>query len=186
MSARKLYIKNMVCPRCIKVVKEELEKLGLSVDYITLGEVHTSGEADLNLIKNTLLENGFELLDDKQKQTVEKIKVLIIDRIHHSKEDLTPGFNFSGYLSEKMNLSYQYISTLFSSVEETTIEKFIINQKIEKVKEYLVYDELNLNEISYRLGYSSLQHLSNQFKRITGFSPSQFKKLKDKRRNPIG
>jgi len=183
-----ILIKNMVCNRCIKVVREEFEKLGLNVKNIILGEVviDTPDERiDMTKIKSVLEENGFELLDDRQTKLIEKIKILIIELIHHNKERDLSGINFSEYLSNNINLSYQYLSTLFSSTEGITIEKFIINQKIEKVKEMLIYDELTLSEISYQLGYSSVQHLSSQFKKITGLSPTEFKHLKNKSRIPI-
>ncbi len=183
-----ILIKNMVCNRCIKVVREEFEKLGLNIKNIILGEVVIDipdERIDMTKIKSVLEENGFELLDDRQTKLIEKIKILIIELIHHNKERDLSGINFSEYLSNNINLSYQYLSTLFSSTEGITIEKFIINQKIEKVKEMLIYDELTLSEISYQLGYSSVQHLSSQFKKITGLSPTEFKHLKNKSRIPI-
>jgi AraC-like DNA-binding protein len=127
--------------------------------------------------------NGFELIDDKQAKVIENIKIEVINMIQNY--DVSKKINFSTYISRKLGMSYQYISSLFSSMEGITLEKYIINQKIEKVKELLVYDELNLNEISYKLDYSSVQHLSNQFKKVTGFTPSEFKKLKTKPRIPI-
>ncbi len=176
-----IYIKNMVCNRCIKVVKEELSKLDLKVINIKLGEATietTQKDLPLHKIKTTLIENGFELIGDAQSKIIEKIKVLIINKIHYS--DLNnEKFNFSKYLANEMGMNYSYLSSLFSSTEGLTIEKFIIDQKIEKVKELLVYNELTLSEIAYSLGYSSVQHLSNQFKQITGMNPSQFKKLKN-------
>ena len=178
----------MVCPRCIKVVKDELTKIGLSIKKVELGEATVEiNNKSLNLdeIKNVLENNGFELLDDKQGKLVEKIKTLIIDKIQNTKPGELEKFNFSKYLSENLNVTYQYLSHLFSSLEDTTIEKYIINQKIEKVKELLVYDELTLSEISYNLGYSSVQHLSSQFKKITGFTPSHYKGLKHKKRIPL-
>ncbi|MGE5848069.1 MAG: AraC family transcriptional regulator [Ignavibacteria bacterium] len=183
-----LYIKNMVCPRCIKVVKEELEKLNLNVKHVQLGEAFIEtrdSEIDISKIKEVLENNGFELLDDKQAKIIENIKLRIIELIHQNSNDKFLNVNFSAYLSEKLNMSYQHLSSLFSSKEGITIEKYFINQKIEKVKELLVYDELTLSEISYKLGYSSVQHLSNQFKKVTGFTPSEFKKLKIKPRIPI-
>jgi AraC-like DNA-binding protein len=182
-----LYIKNMVCNRCIKVVKEELEKLGFVVDKIALGEAVISTENDkvpFEKIKDALNENGFELIDDKNAKLIERIKVLIINKIHHSSNELEK-FNFSKFLTEEIGMNYSHLSSLFSSMEGTTIEKFIIHQKIEKVKELLAYNELTLSEISYQLGYSSVQHLSNQFKQITGLNPSFFKKLKEQKRTPI-
>ncbi|HVO72682.1 MAG TPA: AraC family transcriptional regulator [Ignavibacteriaceae bacterium] len=183
-----LYIKNMVCPRCIKVVKEELEKLNLNVKNVQLGEavIESEGEEiNISKIKEVLQNNGFELLNDRQAKIIEKIKLRIIELIHHNANDQLLNENFSSYLSDKMNMSYQHLSSLFSSKEGITIEKYFINQKIEKVKELLIYDELTLSEISYKLGYSSVQHLSNQFKKVTGFTPSEFKKLKNKPRIPI-
>jgi AraC-like DNA-binding protein len=131
-----------------------------------------------------LKENGFELIDDKKSKLIDSIKTLIIEKIHHSGEGREV-INYSDYISGKIGYDYSYLSNLFSSVEGTTIEKYIILQKIEKVKELLVYDELTLNEISYQLDYSSVQHLSSQFKKITGLTPSHFKKLKENKRKPL-
>ena len=175
----------MVCPRCIKVVKDELTKLGLNVKNVELGEatIETNNKpVNLEQIRNILETNGFELLDDKQGKLVEKIKTLIIEKIQNTKDGELERFNFSKYLSENLNVTYQYLSHLFSSLEDITVEKYIIHQKIEKVKELLVYGELTLSEIAYNLGYSSVQHLSNQFKKITGFTPSHYKNLKYKKR----
>lgn len=188
MRTATLYIKNMVCGRCIKVVREELENLGYDVAGVELGEATISSandEIDFGQIKKILEENGFELLDDKHKRLIEKIKTAIIQIIQDSREKELEGFNFSKYLSDNLNLSYQYLSNLFSSLEDVTIEKFIIHQKIEKVKELLVYGEMTLSEISYQLGYSSVQHLSSQFRKITGFTPSHYKNLKNKKRNTL-
>lgn len=181
------YIKNMVCPRCIKVVREEFEKIGLLIESIKLGEVVVAGkisEQQSNQINKLLLENGFELISDKKSRLIDKIKTEIIDIIHHNKE-IPLSLNFSEYLSNEIGTDYSYLSTLFSSVEGSTIEKYIILQKIEKVKELIVYDELSLSEIAYNLDYSSPQHLSNQFKKITGLSPSHFKNIKGINRKPI-
>ena len=187
MNKKTLYIKNMVCNRCIKVVKEELEKLGLKVENVILGEAVVSSlkEIDDNQIKDVLEQNGFELIDDKQAKVIEKIKIIVIELIQNQSEDKLTGINFSDYISEKIEKSYQYISSLFSSHEGVTLETYIINQKIEKVKELLIYNELSLTEISYRLGYSSVQHLSSQFKKITGLTPSEFKHLRKKVRKPL-
>ena len=182
-----LYIKNMVCDRCIKVVSEELTKVGYEVIKIKLGEAvidYANKKHDLDVIRNVLLKNGFELVDDKHSKLIEKVKVLIIEKIHHQTGGLEK-FSFSKYLSNELGVNYSQLSSVFSSCESITIEKFIIKQKIEKVKELLTYDELTLSEIAFKLGYSSVQHLSNQFKQITGLNPTYFKKLKDHRRNPL-
>ncbi len=187
MEKATIHIKNMVCNRCIKVVKEELEKLGLQVNEISLGEAVIQSESKINydLINMTLKENGFELIDSRHSRIIEKIKVTIIETIKEMSEGKAAEVHFSELLQEKLNLSYQYLSGLFSSSEGITIEKYIILQKIEKVKELIVYDELSLSEIAYRLGYSSVQHLSNQFKKVTGLSPSHLKKIKDIKRKPL-
>lgn len=184
MATKILHIRNMVCDRCIRVVKEELEKLNFQVENVKLGEAIIASEnvIDQAGIKKVLEENGFELIDDKQAKLVEEIKIAIIDLIHSQPENKPEKTSFSKYLSNKFYMSYQHISSVFSSKEGITIEKYFINQKIEKAKELLVYDELTLSEISYKLGYSSVQHLSNQFKKTTGFTPSEFKRLKNKNR----
>lgn len=182
-----LNIKNMVCNRCIKVVNEEMEKLGYEVLEISLGEVviFSNGNIDLIKIKTILEENGFELIDDKNSKLIEKVKLTIINKIRELSEGNISKLNFVKEITDESHLSYQYVSTLFSSIEGITIEKYIILQKIEKVKELLVYDELTLSEIAYRLEYSSVQHLSNQFKKVTGLTPSYFKQFKELRRKPI-
>jgi AraC family transcriptional regulator len=187
MISKTIHIKNMVCDRCIRVVKEELEKLNLQVENVKLGEakVISENEIDLKSIKRVLVGNGFELIDDKQAKLVEDIKIAILDLINHQLKNEVEKISFSKYLTDKFYSSYQHISSVFSSKEGITIEKYYINQKIEKAKELLVYDELTLSEISYKLGYSSVQHLSNQFKKTTGFTPSEFKRLKNKNRLPI-
>ncbi len=187
MTGTTLHIKNMVCPRCIKVIKDEFAKLDLKIEEIELGKVNISSElsADkLEEIRNVLDENGFELIDDKKNKIIDSIKTIIIEEIHYAKNPFN-GTNSSDYIAKKMQHDYSYLSNLFSSIEGITIEKYIIRQKIEKVKELLVYDELSLNEISYQMGYSSVQHLSTQFKKITGMSPSHFKKLKEHKRKPL-
>lgn len=177
----------MVCNRCIKTVNEELTKLGLQVEDIKLGEVTLKNKPSRDkvpVIKEVLLDNGFELIDDKKSRIIERVKSLVIRLIHYQKEK-GAHINTSDYISQETGYDYSYLSNLFSSVEGITIEKYIIRQKIEKVKELLVYDELTINEISYQLGYSSVQHLSSQFKKITGLSPSHFKKLKENKRKPL-
>jgi AraC-like DNA-binding protein len=178
----------MVCNRCIKVVKEEMEKLNYGVEKIELGEVVISSDKDkfnLEKIKEALEENGFELFDNRNANIIERIKILIINSIHHQSIESFSDINLRKEIISETGLSYQYVSSLFSSTEGITIEKFIISQKIEKVKELLVYDELTLSEIAYKLGYSSVQHLSNQFKKITGLTPTYFKRLKEKKRKPL-
>ena len=179
-----LHIKNMVCDRCIRVVREELEHLGLCVVEMQLGRVVVmTPEAglDLDAVSRTLEANGFELLQDQQAQLVERIKTTILDLIHSGGlEELH--LNYSDYISRQVGRSYSYLSALFSQVENLTIEKYLILQKIEKTKELLVYDELTLSEIAYRLGYSSPQYLSGQFKAVTGLTPTAFRSGKAKRR----
>ncbi|MDD2488823.1 MAG: AraC family transcriptional regulator [Bacteroidales bacterium] len=182
----KLYIKYMVSIRCKMVVKSELDKLGLHYSVVNLGEVNiyeTITEEQRSILKAALLKTGLELMDDKKAMLVEKIKNIIIEMVHYLEE--VPKTNFSDFLSLKLNYDYTYLANLFSEVTGITVEHYIINHKIERVKELLIYDELNLTEISYKLNYSSVAHLSNQFKKVTGLTPSFFKKLKDKRRNSL-
>ncbi|MBI9069906.1 MAG: helix-turn-helix transcriptional regulator [Salinivirgaceae bacterium] len=182
-----LHIKNMVCNRCIKVVRDEFEKLNLEIEAVELGKVSISSQLNDSMlaeIKNVLDKNGFELIDDKKSKLIDRIKTLVIEITHYGKE-VSASINSSEFISKEIGYDYSYLSNLFSSVEGITIEKYTINQKIEKVKELLVYDELSLNEISFQLGYSSVQHLSNQFKKITGLTPSHFKKLKENKRKPL-
>ena len=182
----KLYIKNMVCSRCKMVIKSELENLGLNLITVELGEVEIQ-ERDIKIVKNELLKRlhslGFDLIDSKKSKTIEKIKNLIVDLIYNKNNDIKT--NLSEYLSKSLLQDYNTLSTLFSEVENTTIEKYFINQKIERVKELLTYNELTLNEIAHQLNYSTTSYLSNQFKKVTGFSPSYFKQLKDKKRKQI-
>jgi len=178
----KLYIKNMVCIRCKMVVKEQLKKLSLHYIVVELGEVdimENISPAQLAEFKVSLLKYGLELLDDKKSILIERIKKVIVELIHYADEPSK--VNFSDYLSEKLNHDYTYLANLFSEVVGINIEHYIIMHKIERVKELLVYDELSLTEISYKLHYSSVAHLSNQFKKITGLTPSYFKKSKENR-----
>ena len=187
MPVLKLRIKNMVCPRCIRVVKEELDNLGYktTIERLGLAEIeYTGDQPDLDEITGVLDKNGFELLIDKNAKIIEKMKTLIIDLIYQDRLD-NMSSNLSDYLAQKLNHDYSFLSTLFSSVESITIEKYFILQKIERVKELLIYDELSLSEIAYRLGYSNVQYLSNQFKKITGMSPSRFKSLRGRARHTI-
>ena len=182
----KIYIKHMVSNRCKMAVKEELKKLGLHFIVVDLGEVEimeniSAGQREQ--MKTALLTSGFELMDDKRAILIEKIKTAVIEMVHHSDENIK--INFSDYLSEKLNHNYTYLANLFSEVQGTTIEHFIIAHKIERIKELIIYDELNITEIAWKMNYSSVAHLSNQFKKVTGLSPSHFKQLKDKRRSSI-
>jgi len=184
-----LYIKNMVCPRCIRVVRDELENIGLPVKRVELGEVEIGTDIAPDTyeeIKNILESNGFELLENKKRKIVEKIKVAVIDLLYYTEDNIEAHrLTLSAYLSEKLGMDYKYLSTLFSSIENITIEKYVILQKIERVKELIKYEELTLSEIAYRLNYSSTQHLSNQFRQITGLSPTQFKKMVGNQRKSI-
>lgn len=176
----------MVSLRCKLMVKEELKKMGLDAVAIDLGVAELlddiSAEQRENL-KVNLLKSGLELLDDNKSILIERIKNVIIELIHYSDE--IPTQNYSDYISEKLNYDYTYLSNIFSEVKGITIQQFIILNKIERVKELLLYDELNLTEISYKLHYSSVAHLSNQFKKITGLTPSFFKKLKKARKSNL-
>ncbi|HXB40768.1 MAG TPA: AraC family transcriptional regulator [Bacteroidia bacterium] len=182
----KLYIKYMVSTRCIMAVKEELKKLGLHFIVVDLGEVEIMEEISSEVreqLRAALFSSGLGLMDDKKAMLIEKIKNVITEMIHHTEEQ--PKMNYSDFISEKLSYDYTYLSNLFSEVKGITIQQFIIVHKIERAKELLLYDELNLTEISYKLHYSSVAHLSNQFKKVTGLSPSHFKQLKDKRRTPL-
>lgn len=178
----------MVCPRCIKVVRDELDKLNVKVKSIVLGEVETElpkEKLPLGKIEKAMLENGFELIDDKNSKIIEKIKNEVISVIQeYEGEDITK-INFPNYISTKINKDYNFLSSIFSKTEGITIEHFIILQKVEKVKELLKYDELTLSEIAYRLGYSSVQHLSRQFKKTTGLTASEFKNNISTERKPL-
>lgn len=176
----------MVSIRCKMMVKGELKKLGIQYVTLELGEVELLGiisPVQRDLLKKALLVSGLELMDDKKAMLIEKIKNVIIEMIHH--RDELPKINFSNYLSEKLDYDYTYLSNLFSETEGITIEHFILRHKIERVKELIIYNELNLTEIAWKLQYSSVGALSNQFKKITGLTPSFFKSLKHKRRKTI-
>jgi AraC-like DNA-binding protein len=176
----------MVSIRCKMVVKSELEKLGLHYTRIDLGEVDILGNVEANQLihlKKALLQSGLELMGDQKAILIETIKNVIIEMVHYSEE--LPKTNFSDYLSEKLSYDYTYLANLFSETTGTTIQNYIIAHKIERAKELLLYDELNLTEISYRLNYSSVAHLSNQFKKVTGLTPTFFKQLKHKRRTML-
>jgi YesN/AraC family two-component response regulator len=174
----------MVCIRCKMVVKAELAKLGISYSNLELGEVEVTepiSPGDREQLKTALLKSGLELMDDKKSILIQRIKGVIVELVHYSEEKLT--VKFSEYLSHKLEHDYTYMANLFSEVQGTTIEKFMIAHKIERVKELLVYNELNLSEIADKMHYSSVSHLSAQFKKVTGLTPSHFKELRDKRRS---
>ncbi len=176
----------MVSNRCKMAVKEELKKLGLHFVLVDLGEVEimeTLSAEQKMLLKAGLQVSGLDLMDDKKAILIERIKIVIIDLIHNSDGEMR--MKFSNYLSEKLNHDYTYLSNLFSEVQGVTIEHYLIANKIEKVKELILYNELNITEIAWKMNYSSVAHLSNQFKKVTGLSPSHFKQLKDKRRSPL-
>lgn len=182
----KLFIKYMVSNRCKMVVREELKKLGLHFVLLELGEVDIMEDLDAATIQQlnlALQDSGLEIMDNKKAILIERIKNIIIDIVHHQDEPIN--VNFSTYLSQKLNRDYTYLANLFSEVQGTTIEQFMIAHKVERIKELIMYDELNLTEISYKMNYSSVAHLSHQFKKVTGLTPSHFKQLKNKRRNPI-
>jgi AraC-like DNA-binding protein len=183
-----LHIKNMVCNRCIKVVREEFEKLGLNIRTIVLGEVVVDGKpGDLQArrIKTILEENGFELIEDQRAKTIERINQTVLKLARRDAERQPLVGKFSEHIARELGKDYHSLSTLFSSVENITIERFIILQRIERAKELLKYGELTLGEISYKLGYSSVAHLSNQFKSVTGMTPSQFKNMVANTRLPL-
>jgi AraC-like DNA-binding protein len=182
----KLYIKYMVSIRCKMMVKEALKKMGLHFIVVDLGEVEIMEnltEQQRQELKTTLLKSGLELMDDKKAMLIERIKNVIIEMVHYADELIK--VNFSDYLSEKLNYDYTYMANLFSEVQGTTIEQFIISHKVERIKELIIYGESNITEIAHLMNYSSVAHLSSQFKKVTGLSPSHFKQLKDKRRSPI-
>lgn len=177
----------MVCKRCIMVVQLQLQQLGLHPISVQLGEVEIQ-ENKLNKqqqkqLNDNLLALGFVLLDDKRSRVIEKIKNIIIQQVHHTNDAANQ--NLSTLISTQLLMDYGYLSNLFSDVEGITIEKYFIQQKIEKVKELIMYDELTLSQIAFQLNYSSTAYLSSQFKKVTGFTPSHFKQLKDKKRQPI-
>ncbi|MET7001419.1 AraC family transcriptional regulator [Chitinophaga defluvii] len=187
MQTSVLHVKNMVCPRCLKVVRTVLEDLGYNITDIQLGKVTVKGEvndAQLQAVNDALQPEGFSLMDDRKQQLVEAIKNIVVATVHYSALDEMKE-NFSTLLSSKLLKDYHYLSNLFSEMEDTTIEQYIIQQKIERVKELLAYDELTLSEIAYKLGYSSVAHLSGQFKKVTGLTPSKFKQLKGPDRKPL-
>lgn len=183
-----LLIKNMVCNRCVRVVREELEKIGLNVSKVELGIATINLTADsiqYDLIQNALQKEGFELIEDHKASIIERIKHLIINEIHHNKAEKSASQNFSDFLVKKIGYEYSYLSNLFSSVEKTTLEKYIIAQKIERTKALLLNGEASLSEIAWQLDYSSVGHLSNQFKQVAGITPSDYKRQNLNTRMPI-
>lgn len=176
----------MVSNRCKLAVKEALKILGLHFIVVDLGEVEIMediNEEQREQVRIALHFSGLELMDDKKSVLIEKIKNIIIEMVHHSNDLIKT--NFSDYLSQKLNYDYTYMANLFSEVQGTTIEQFIISHKVERIKELIIYDELNITEIAFMMNYSSVAHLSNQFKKVTGLSPSHFRQMKDKKRSPI-
>ena len=182
----KLYIKNMVCIRCQMVVKSELEKLGLQYTHVKIGEANIAGKIkpeQLEQLDLALRKSGLQLMDDKRSILVGKIQGVIIEMVHYAEEQIK--VNLSDYLTDKLGYNYTYLANLFTEVKGITIERYYLTHKIERVKELIVYDELNLSEIADKMHYSSPAHLSNQFKQFTGLTPSHFKKLKLKRRSTL-
>lgn len=176
----------MVSTRCKIAVKQVFKNLGLVYSYVELGEVEIAeviSDDKMGDLKISLLNLGFELIEDKRAILIERIKNTVIDMVHHSDKQIK--VNFSEYLSEKLKYDYTYMANVFSEVQGISIEQFIISHKVERIKEYIIYDELNMTEIAYKMNYSSVAHLSGQFKKVTGLTPSHFKKLKMKRLEPI-
>jgi len=176
----------MVCNRCITAVKQILNETNIGYQSVSLGEVllaETPSDKQMDLLRTKLTETGFQLLDDDKAKIIAKIKGIIIDMVHYKDDDNR--YNLSAVLSAQLHRDYSFLSRLFSEVEGITIEKYSINQKIEKIKELLVYDEINLKEIAFQMGYSSVAHLSAQFKKITGLTPSYFKKNRNPARKPL-
>jgi YesN/AraC family two-component response regulator len=186
MENNKIYLKNMVCDRCKMAVRQELDKAGISYNDIELGEVTLKSAPSADQSKRfqeSVTALGFEIIEDKTARIVSSIKNAVLSFVRDESNERK--LKFSVYLSEKLHKEYNYLSHLFSEIEGTTIEQYLIHQKIERVKELLVYDEQSLSEIANELGYSSVQHLSNQFKKVTGLTPSHFKQVKENKRTPL-
>ena len=182
----KLYIKYMVSNRCKIIVKEVLKMLGLHFIFVDLGEIEIMEkitDSQWIQLKAALLRTGLELMDDKKATLIEKIKAVVIEMIHYS--EVLPNINYSDFISEKLQHDYTYLSNIFSEMKGITIQQFIIVHKIERIKELIIYDKLSISEIAWKLNYSSTAHLSNQFKKITGLTPSHYKSLKNKRRTAL-
>ena len=183
-----LLVKNMVCNRCIRVVKDELQNLGITVNNIELGRVDTLeelGESTIAIVRQTLFDNGFELIDNRKHALVDAIKKILIEEVQYLKGNKPDNMNYSEFLSQKMGYEYSYLSHLFSQETDQTIEQYIIALRIEKAKELLSYNELKVSEIAWILGYSSVAHLSGQFKKVTGQSPAAYKESKIEDRIPL-
>ena len=181
-----LYIKNMVCDRCIMAVRQLLQRMGIAPQSVELGVVRLAEKLtkkQLEMLQKDLLQLGFELLDDKRQQTIDRIKTLIVDLVHY--HDNRSELNLSDYLAQQLHSEYSSLSKLFSEFTGITIERYFILQRIERVKELIFYDQLSLTEIAYKLNYSSVAYLSSQFKQITGMTPSQFKALKQNMRRGL-
>lgn len=181
-----IHIKNMVCPRCISAVSNILEQLEIAYSSIKLGEIILLSSLDAKTksdLSKGLQNSGFSLIDNRKGQLIEQMKNLVVKNIHYSNEDA--GIRWADVISNELNLDYKHLSSLFSSVESITFEQYVINQKIERVKELIVYDELTLSEIAYKLNYSSVAYLSNQFKKVTGMTPTEFKKALVKNRKSL-
>ena len=182
----KLYIKYMVSTRCKIAVREVFKNLELKLTQVELGEVEIAdmiSKEKMDALKISLLNFGFELIEDKRTILIERIKNIVIEMVHHS--EMVLKVNFSDYLSEKLNYDYTYMANVFSEAQGISIEQFIISHKVERIKEYIIYDELNMTEIAFKMNYSSVAHLSCQFKKVTGLTPTNFKKLKLRRLEPI-
>lgn len=183
----KLFIKHMVCQRCIMVIRAEAEKLGLEPTRVDLGEIELADKQitpdNIAALKKAIRKLGFDLIDEKKSHLAEQVKTLIRQTIHHAPKPLQ--VNWSEKIADELHYEYNYISNLFSAVEGSTIEQYIIHQKVEKVKELLTYNELSLSEIAWELGYSSNSYLTNQFKKVTGMTPGEFRKKQNPNRNPI-
>ncbi len=182
----KLYVRNMACLSCKVVVKEALEELKIEPVKVELGEIETRKELsnnEMQQLNNKIKKVGLELLENKQGMIIEKIRKVVVDYVYHTEEKIIK--NFSDYLSEKLNYNYTYLANLFSEVEASTIEQYVIAMKIERIKELIMFEDMTLTEISYKLHYSSVAHLSSQFKKVTGLTPTHFKQLKNKRRIAI-
>ncbi|MBD3631010.1 MAG: helix-turn-helix domain-containing protein [Cyclobacterium sp.] len=172
----KLHVKNMVCPRCLTAVEQIVERLEIPYANVALGEIdlkHTIDDESKKQLNQALEEIGFSLIDDRKSRLIEQTKNLIIQKIHHTRDVLD--IKWAEYMADRLNYDYKYLGMLFSSVEGITLEQYIIRQKVERVKELMIYDELTLSQMAFQLGYSSAAHLSSQFKKITGMPPTQFK-----------